>query len=43
MSEEMQKIQLKSERKIAECHKAISDKNSQESNLKHLESMIEQL
>ena len=33
--EDMQKLQLKCERKIAECHKAIADKNAQDSTLKH--------
>jgi hypothetical protein len=43
MSEEMQKVQLKIERKISECQKAISEKNAQESAFKHKDQTIEQL
>ena len=39
----MQKLQLKCERKQAETHKAVSEKNAQESNLKHRDSLIESL
>ena len=41
MTEEVQKVQLKAERKIAECHKAIAEKNAQESTLKHQEAIID--
>lgn len=39
----MQKLQLKCERKMAECHKVIAEKNSQDASTKQQESMIEQL
>ncbi len=39
----MQKLQLKCERKTAECHKVIAEKNSQDAFKKQQESMIEQL
>lgn len=41
MTEEMQKVQLKIERKISECQKAISEKNAQESTFKHKDQTIE--
>lgn len=39
----MQKLQLKCERKQAETHKAISEKNAQEGNIKHRDSLIDSL
>ena len=42
-SEELQKLQLKCERKQADTHKAVSEKNAQEQNLKHRDSLIDSL
>ncbi|MFO0117536.1 MAG: hypothetical protein ACK521_07950 [bacterium] len=43
MNEETQKLQLKSEKKQSELHRALSDKNACESVLKMREQMIETL
>ena len=43
MNEETQKLQLKSEKKQSDLHRALSDKNACESVLKMREQMIETL
>lgn len=42
-TEEMQKLQLKCERKQAETHKAVAEKNSNEANIKHRDALIDSL
>lgn len=42
-AEELQKLQLRCERKQAEAHKATAEKNASEQNIKHRDVLIESL
>ncbi len=39
----MQKLQLKCERKQADTHKAVAERNANEANIKHRDALIESL